>query len=267
MASADRITLIIEGLPEDHGRVGLKTFMSQIQSLSHAISKLDRDANSEGGITKFEIAELSYSSPVRVGLEPQIAAGSQAGHRILAGLHSFADALSTGKDLSGYDFDVLEDFHKLASPVGRRVKAAALLINGVTFDLTREFATRAQEALATVEECEGAIDGMLEQINIHHSANTFHVYPEIGPKKVTCKFPSKLYDDAVAAVGRRVEVAGILQYRAGADFPHQVAVSEIDIYERIEELPDWDDIRGLAPDATGGLSSEEFVRELRDAWL
>lgn len=28
----------------------------------------------------------------------------------------------------------------------------------------------------------------------------------------------------------------------------------------------WEDVRGRAPDATGQLSSEAFVRELRDAW-
>ena len=28
----------------------------------------------------------------------------------------------------------------------------------------------------------------------------------------------------------------------------------------------WEDIRGVAPDATGGLPSEDFVREIRDAW-
>jgi hypothetical protein len=31
-------------------------------------------------------------------------------------------------------------------------------------------------------------------------------------------------------------------------------------------LPDWDDLRGCAPDATGALSSEAFVRELREEW-
>ena len=30
--------------------------------------------------------------------------------------------------------------------------------------------------------------------------------------------------------------------------------------------PDWDDLRGRAPGATGGLSSEDFVRGLRDEW-
>lgn len=34
---------------------------------------------------------------------------------------------------------------------------------------------------------------------------------------------------------------------------------------RQASLPDWDDIRGLAPDATGALSSEDFVRNMRDA--
>lgn len=29
---------------------------------------------------------------------------------------------------------------------------------------------------------------------------------------------------------------------------------------------DWDDVRGIAPDATGDLSSEEFIRRLRDEW-
>ncbi len=33
-----------------------------------------------------------------------------------------------------------------------------------------------------------------------------------------------------------------------------------------DELPDWDDLRGRAPDATGGKPSEVFVRELRNSW-
>jgi hypothetical protein len=45
MADEDRITLIIEGLPEDDGRVRLNVFMSQLQSLSATITKLDREAN------------------------------------------------------------------------------------------------------------------------------------------------------------------------------------------------------------------------------
>jgi hypothetical protein len=72
MASDDRIELVIEGLPEDDGRVRLSAFMSQLQSLSATLSLLDRESN-EGRVgSVFQIAELSYKSPVRVVLEPTI---------------------------------------------------------------------------------------------------------------------------------------------------------------------------------------------------
>lgn len=35
---------------------------------------------------------------------------------------------------------------------------------------------------------------------------------------------------------------------------------------RLNDSPDWEDLRGRAPDATGDLSSEAFIRKLRDSW-
>lgn len=31
-------------------------------------------------------------------------------------------------------------------------------------------------------------------------------------------------------------------------------------------LPDWDDVRGIAPNATGDMSSEEWIRQQRGEW-
>ena len=43
--------------------------------------------------------------------------------------------------------------------------------------------------------------------------------------------------------------------------------SNNDIKERIEsDLPDWEDLKGIAPNATGNLLSEEFIRNLRNEW-
>ena len=41
---------------------------------------------------------------------------------------------------------------------------------------------------------------------------------------------------------------------------------DIEAFPPESELPDWEDLRGCAPDATGGQPSEVFVRELRDGW-
>jgi hypothetical protein len=267
MADDDRITLIIEGLPEDEGKVRLGAFMSQLQNLSATITKLDREANEGKAATYFRIAELSYKSPVRVVIEPQaLPKQPYLGHAIIKSLGRVVGALENGSDLSGLDADLLEDIRGLAKPVGKSVKNVTLLFNDHRFDLTPRVAAKVDDALAVDEECEGGIEGMLEQINLHHGANVFYIYPEVGPRKLTCHFPSRLYDDAVSAVGKRVEVYGTLHYRTGATFPHQVAVTAIEAFPPESELPDWDDLRGRAPDITGELSSEAFVRELRNGW-
>lgn len=267
MADDDRITLIIEGLPEDDGQVRFGAFMNQLQHLSGTITKLDREASDGKLATLYRIAELSYKSPVRIVLEPQaLPKHPYVGRAIVESLVRVTAALENGSDLSGLDADLLEDIRGLAKPVGKTVANVTLLFNDHRFDLTPKILTKVDEALAIDEECEGAIEGMLEQINLHHGANVFYIYPEVGPRKITCNFPAKLYDDAVAAVGRRVEIYGTMHYRSGATFPHQVAVTAIEPFQPDSELPDWDDLRGRAPDITGGLSSEAFIRELRDGW-
>jgi hypothetical protein len=267
MAEGDRITLVIEGLPEDDGQVRLGVFMSQLQNLSATITKLDREANDGKSATVFRIAELSYGSPIRVVLEPQpLPKQPYVGPAIMDSLERVTHALANDDDLSGVDADLLEDIRGLTRPVGRTVKSVALVFRGNVFDLTPTVTSNVERALAVDEACEGSIEGMLEQINLHDDANVFHIYPDVGPRKVTCRFPARLHDDAIAAVGRRVEIFGTLHFRVGASYPHQVAVTQIEAFPPDSELPDWDDLRGRAPDATGDLSSEAWVRELRDGW-
>jgi hypothetical protein len=267
MAQADRVELILEGMPEDEGRLRLNTFMAQLQKFGAALTKLDRETSDGNAANIFQIAELSYSSPLRVVLEPRpIAPQRDTGYLVIERLKYVTDAIVAGGDLAGFDADLLEDIKGLAAPVGKSVKHATLVFNGSAVDLTPGIAHQLEVALAVEDECEGSLEGDLDQINIHEGANIFHIYPHLGPKRVTCRFPPKFFDDAVAAVGRRIEVFGTLRYRARAPFPHEIAVSGLEIVDRDENLPDWDDLRGRAPDASGDKSSEAFVRELRDAW-
>ena len=242
-------------------------FMAQLQNLGNAINRMDREAGDGKAASYFRIAELSYKSPARIAIEPSaLPKRDYTGHLIIDRLNEVATALTEGTNLVGFDADLLEDIRALSKPVGRSVKSATLVFNGHQLDLSEKITHQLDEALAIEDECEGSIEGMLEQINIHLGANTFHIYPNVGPKKVTCRFHSRLYDDAVSAVGKRVEVLGTLKYRIGASFPHLIAVTGIDPFPPDIELPDLEDLRGRAPDATGVLSSEAFVRELRDGW-
>lgn len=265
MTKENRITLILEGVPEAEGRIRFNTFLHELQSLSSALGRISRDTADDKPSTIFQIEELSYNSPMRVVVAP--APGhEQVALQVLQRFDAVADAVTSGGNLDSFDADLLSDMRGLAKPIGKQLKYATLLINDKQFEFTDAVTRRVDLALSIDDECIGFIDGLLEQINIHGGANTFHIYPDIGARKVACHFSDSLLDDAIYAVGRRVEVSGTLKYRHGAAFPNEIAVTAINPFPAEEDLPTWDDLRGRAPDATGRLMSEAYVRELRDAW-
>ena len=109
----------------------------------------------------------------------------------------------------------------------------------------------------------GNVEGRLEYVNIHGNLNVFRIYPTIGSNKVECSFPSEKLEDARKALGHRIRVFGELTYPARSDFPKAIKVDDIEQLPEDEDLPNLMDLRGAAPDLTGDLSSEEFVRRLR----
>ena len=162
------------------------------------------------------------------------------------------------------DRPLLQDFRNLALPVGDKISTASVKAVGEVIDLTEEFAKTIELSLAGEEWAAGSIEGVLKQINIHDGANVFSIYSEIGPRKVHCRFGSSLFDKAVSAVGERVSVSGTFKYKPEENFPYAVDVDNIDIYPRDGELPTFDALRGIAPDATGDLLSEDFIAVRRD---
>lgn len=264
MTNKNRITLILEGIPEAEGRIRLNTFLSELQSFSSALGRLSRESG-EVKTAPFNVEELSYNSPMKVVVAPSFG-NERLSLMVLQRFEAVAEAVTSGTSLDSFDAELLSDLRSLAKPVGKQLQYATLIVNGAQFELTDAVTRRVDEALEIDDECLGFIEGRLEQINIHEGANTFHIYPDVGPRRVSCHFPNALLDDAIYAVGRRVEVNGTLKYRHGASFPHSIAVVAIDAFPPEDELPTWEDLRGRAPNATGELTSEAFVRRLRDAW-
>lgn len=63
-----------------------------------------------------------------------------------------------------------------------------------------------------------------------------------------------------------VAVRGECFYRPNVNFPHRIEVTSMEELSTCEELPTLRDLQGIAPNLTGELSSEEFVRRQRDEW-
>lgn len=267
MADENQIIISLEGMQDDDGHVRLPAFLTQLQNLSAAISKIDKGITDGESSTYLRVVGLSHSSPATVVLEacrhykrPDVRAS------VVKSLSNTIEHIYAGTTPDDVDYEVLEDLRNLAFPVGKRISSIRIAANDSQHELNQQFVEKVNAILAVEDICEGDIEGRLEQINIHDNANVFVIYPDFGPKKVKCYFPNKLLDLAVSAVNRRVSVSGTLRFRPNAAYPYAVNVVEIEPHPPESELPSFDDIRGLAPNILEGIPSEAFIRKLRDDW-
>jgi hypothetical protein len=146
-----------------------------------------------------------------------------------------------------------------------RVRGMTIRVGRSKVAITEKFRANMDKIIGPDEIELGSIRGMLEAINLHNT-NRCNVFPLVGPKKVVCTFPQHLRPQIIAGIDRYVSVIGTLQYKQWSMYPHAIDVSEIEVLPVDADLPTLADLRGSAPDATGDMSSEDFVEALRDEW-
>ena len=262
-----RVTLIVEGLSSDGGHVRLDAFLTALEKLRSTLIKLDALGSDGKPSSYFTIVGLSHNSPATVEIEARPLQGRRdVTSALLSRFGSAIKEISAGRVPEYLDYKTLADLREIASPVGSSIASARISVGNEYVEMTKQFAKQIEVVMAEEETCFGSVDGMLEQINVHADANTFTIYPEFGAKSISCHFPKDQQEKAVSAIKRRVSVSGNMHYRKNAPFPHHIDVDHLEIYALPDDLPSLDDLRGLAPNATGGLASEDFVRELRNAW-
>lgn len=264
----NRITLVLEGSERDGGDIRFDVFLAELRQLNQALTRIDESIAQGKRNSHFAVVGLHHGSPATVELEPRVNRGHQdVRPQIAARLVHAIESAESGDVREDIDYDLLIDLRDLAAPVGQQLRSATLKINGGSFELTREFSKKIEVHLAQHETCYGAVEGMLERINVHLDANIFTIYPDVGPASLKCYFPVELVEAALAAGKRRVSVSGVLQYRKLSPYPYQLQARGIEIYDPEDALPTFDDLRGLAPDATGDEPAADFIARFRDGWV
>lgn len=262
-----RVTLVLEGMERDQGHVRLDVFVEQLTKLQATLARTDKSLSGGRRSGYFAIVGLSHSSPATVELEARVnPKNKDVRTQIFSHVSELIEAVERDAIPATVDYPLLEDLRALAAPIGATLRTASLKLNGSTFVLTEHFAKRIDEHLAEQEQCFSTLEGMLEKLNVHRQANVFTIYSTVGPAHVTCHFPPPLVDKAISAVKRRVAVSGIAKYRKFDAYPHHVDVTQLEIYAPEDQLPTFNDLRGIAPDATGKQASEQFIREFRNGW-
>ena len=70
---------------------------------------------------------------------------------------------------------------------------------------------------------------------------------------------------SLLGIDKYVEVFGVLTYKPNENFASDVAVENIEVFPNENELPKLGELRGIKPDITGSLKSEDFVRKQRNS--
>jgi len=263
-----QIKIIIEGMPEDNGLLRANAFISELYAITKNISKVDKLISGKG-ISSFylRIVGLNYGSPATVVMEaipenPDIDLRDRAINKIYSTYQSIEAGAIGRKDI---EYSLIEGLIETTNIIGKSINSTRIITDGHDLNLTKEFKAKLDLILAPEEKTKGFLRGMLEYINIHQGKNVFRIYPDVGPIRVTCHFPAELTKSAIEAVGKYVEVRGELRYKAVSRYAHEILVEEIEIFSSDEVSPTLYDLRGIAPDLAGNLSSEKFVRKIRNA--
>lgn len=262
-----RLTLTIEGFANDDGHVLLSAFLHEVQAFVSVIARADTLASGGKATIRARVVDLKHQSPavITVELLPRNAAIDTRA-RVAAAIIETQKIIDDPDAMGDRGRPLLRAMSELTSPVGRQVKSAMLTVGDDHLPLTEELRHKIALALAPEETSFGTIEGRLEAINLHDAANVFYIYPAVGPTRIKGRFPSDQRERAVASVDRNVRVNGTLKYKAKAPFPHEVEVIEFEPLPRDEELPTMGDLYGIAAGATDDLTSEDFVRRVRDGW-
>ena len=268
MTDRERVIFKMEGTDENSGHLDLSVLQEKISQFFSLLKSSAKDSGEDGTI--FQVVNLSHSSPVTIECE-------FIGENKLPATLAFdyftknLDSVEAGQtsNFSHTTFDAMENLVKSKTKKIARVELQAI---GSTSGYERVWklddAFRQKLAEARNEDYVqiNTVDGKLEAINIHGKPmfKIFTWLPYVAG--VRCIFPQEMLEQVMGALGKLVSVSGKCHNRPDSVIPYEIQVREIKVLPPPDKSLSLDDLHGIAPEAIGDKTPEEFVRELRDQW-
>jgi hypothetical protein len=269
---SEQITYSVDGLESEGGHVSLSEFLDKIDHLLTALNGIDRIVGQSGSPKMYyRIVNASHTSPLTITLEPVIKKQMRNVPRdYVRQCHSRffneLDAIKRREPVSlEIEPELLEHFRDIATGVGDDFKSAAISNGERKVEIDRIFKDNASRLTAEDSASYGNFEGRLEAVNIHGEAKRFWIYPPIGPQRVRCDFMPGTAEQIKNALGCVVRVTGLKYFGKASPYPIRIKVKEFVVISE-EGRVSLAALRGIAPEATSGMSAVEFVRQIRDEW-
>lgn len=262
---ANKFTVKIQSERTDGLSIILSDFTNELNAIGHALRCLDKSVSgSKSPTSDLKITNLGHGSPAIVEIEVTPKKERDYSERIVGDFMGSVDNINSGRVPMEFDQDVLNAFSEIGATLKKHPGKLHFSSDGHEVGLTEPLAPKVKKLEDGDEIITSSVSGILESLNIHDKKKKkFTIYPIAGPTKIDCFFPKDLFSVAINSVNKYMHLKGRVKYKKKAKYPHEIYVREMEVYPDETELPTIFDLRGIAPEATGDLSSEEFVGMIR----
>ena len=244
-------------LPELVGAMG--NFLGLLREVDSAV------AQKKTGFLRWKVTALERDPSPLVGVTPLLQrnavddTGFRVEREVITNVVSLTDKGERSRYLSDAALSRVEKIAKTATKIGESTiytsqtgnVALSTKVTVKTFDQVREMTS-----IKSVSY--GTIVGSLDSISVHRGKE-FRVWDENIKRPVRCRFDMRQESRAKDLLGKRVIVTGMIQAdRYGQ--PVAMTVESLDGAE-LGNLPTIEEMVGLVPNFTGGLSLKEFFED------
>ena len=244
-------------LPELVGAMG--NFLGLLREVDSAV------AQKKTGFLRWKVTALERDPSPLVGVTPLLQrnavddTGFRVEQEIITNVVSLTEKGERSRYLSDAALSRVEKIAKTAPKIGestiytsqRGDVALSTKVTVKTFDQVREMTSIRSVSYGTVV-------GSLDSISVHRGKE-FRVWDENIKRPVRCRFDLRQEARAKDLLGKRVIVTGMIQAdRYGQ--PVAMTVESLDGAE-LGNLPTIEEMMGLVPNFTGGLSLKEFFED------
>lgn len=252
-------------LGEGEGPVSAERLIRALENVISALRSIGSVLGDSGEQIEWQITEASMRSPLRMTLSPRGSRGrvAQTSRRIVREFYTGVGQIERkAVRPTNFDDETLEYIKALApDPRAEGDAPLRILVPGKTaIEPTGKIIEHVNRVVAEVKTHHeiGTIEGRLETVTTH-GGHSVHVWESFTNIKVECSVTPEQLEEAKDLLGRRVSISGTIRYRNRK--PTKIEVERIKPLREMNQLPRASDLGKI--DITGGMSSEDFVREGR----
>lgn len=266
--SSPKIRITI-GSEEDSHDVPFSEFARVVNNSYALIKNAAGIALGKGHDCSFLLSDLSHSSPASMDIISRSNIQPHAAQYIASRLKEESSDLVNGKgvDLPGSSLELWKSF------VHPRMKnrISGLRIESVDSGSVSNIMQTDKDIVEAIKKiqreeikCQTSVVGKIELLNFHNR-RYLKVYPRVKKwNPVRVYFEENLRKDVIECVDKYAEIYGVGKHYPRHTLPYEMKMDRIRPLPDEESVPKLFEMRGIAPNITGGKSVQEYLDDIRE---